>query len=365
MQVLHDAPPVPAPSTVGVTLALVNWGHAQNVHAALADLRRSHDSGLEVLVVGDGSSDDGSWAEDWASVEAAFPEARILQLPPHQGECAGLNLALAEARGNIVIWLDDGVRLGRGAIEAIVARFQSSPNLAAVHGRMVDDADRSEDWWWDWYGHDRARYSRREFSTPWTICEGMCALRRAAVRAVGGFPEEYVGVSEGRDLAIRLVDAGYDIMYLPDVTFLRSGRVGRGLFAADAAERQPGGRRHRPGYRQELPDEHRMYFKLRNELWTIWKYYPLGLAVWRTVLKCAVWAVVVGCGDGPNCYARAVYHAFRALPRIARSRRPVRPQTIRAVEYSRAPALSRVNVLLRLPDGGSVRRAVQPARSHS
>ena len=91
-------------------------------------------------------------------------------------------------------------------------------------------------------------------------------MRRAAVLAVGGFPEEFFIMAAGRDLAIRLVDAGYDIRYTPALTFWHKS----------SAERERVDR-----YR--LHSDRRMYFKLRNELWTIWKYYPLHLATWRTL----------------------------------------------------------------------------------
>jgi GT2 family glycosyltransferase len=132
-------------------------------------------------------------------------------------------------------------------------------------------------------------------------------------------------MAAGRDLAIKLVDAGYELIYTPEIAF----------FHKASAEREKTDR-----YR--LHSDRRMYFKLRNELWTLWKYYPLHQAVAKTATKTAMWAVLMGKRGSFACYASAMADAYRALPTIARLRKPVSRRTIRTVEYSRLRAVTQL-----------------------
>jgi GT2 family glycosyltransferase len=197
--------------------------------------------------------------------------------------------------------------------------------MAVLHGKIIDFDTREHVWWWGWYGFREQDYAEREFPTPWKIAEGLCALRRDAALAVGGFPEEYFIMDAGRDLAIKLIDAGYEIIYTPGVVFEHK--------SCEARERTD---------RYRLHSDRRMYFKLRNELWTLWKHYPLHHVIAKTPIKMGIWAYVMARRGSFSHYIRAMADAYKALPEIASKRRPVSRRTLQQVEYSRMRAINQL-----------------------
>ncbi len=300
-----------------VTVLTVNWNRRALLEDLLQDLRQQNYPGMEVVVVDNGSKDGSA-----DMVVQAFPEVRLVRLSENLGQCAGLNAGLKAARSDIVISLDNDGLLEPGSVARIVAKFEERPRLAALQGRVIDYDSREEVWWWDWYGFDQARYGGQEFSTPWKVAEGLCALRRRAVVEVGGFAEEYFIMEAGRELAIRLIDAGYEIRYSPDIAFLHKAALERAV-----------------GDPTRLHSNRRMYFKLRNELWTVWKHYPWYRVIIKTIFKLLTGAALMLGPGGLGTYLRAVRDAFRGLPMILKNRRPARKQTIKSVEYSRIRAV--------------------------
>jgi GT2 family glycosyltransferase len=315
-----DKPDAPSESEVTVSVLIVNWNRQDYIKATLEDLRSKWYPGMEVVVVENGSTDGTP-----DMIAAEFPEVRMIRLEQNVGQCKGLNIGLREARADVVISLDNDATLQDGSIEKIIAKFRQRPKMAVLHGRIIDFDHRGDVWWWGWYGFPEAEYGQREFPTPWNIAEGLCALRRKAVLEVGGFPEEYFIMAAGRDLAILLIDAGYEIIYTPEVAF----------FHKAGAEREKTDR-----YR--LHSDRRMYFKLRNELWTLWKYYPVHQAVAKSLMKTVMWAPLMARRGSLACYAQAMVDAYKALPEIARKRKPASRQTIRTVEYSRLRAMKQL-----------------------
>lgn len=301
-----------------VSVMIVNWNRQDFIKATLDDLRDNHHyPGVEIVVVDNGSTDGSP-----AMIATEFPEVKLLALSENVGQCKGLNIGLEYARAEIVISLDNDALLTEGSIEKIVDKFRQRPKLAVLHGRIIDFDDRNDVWWWGWYGFEKETYRQREIATPWNIAEGLCALRRKAVLGVGGFPEEFFIMGAGRDLAIKLIDAGYEIRYTPEVAFLHKA----------SAEREKTDR-------FRLHSDRRMYFKLRNELWTIWKYYPIHHVIIKTASKMVMWAAIMAKRGSLPSYASAMRDAFKAIPTIARKRTPVSSRTISTIEYSRLKAL--------------------------
>lgn len=303
-----------------VTVMIVNWNRQDYIKATLQHLREYWHPGMEVLVV-DNASTDGTPA----MIAAEFPEVRLISLPENVGQCKGLNIGLENSNAGVVISLDNDAILVPGSIKTILEKFEQYPKMAVLHGKIIDFDNREHVWWWEWYGLKKAEFEEREFATPWKIAEGLCALQRDAVLVVGGFPDEYFIMEAGRDLAIKLVEAGYELRYVPTVAFEHKS----------SAERET-----TDSFR--LHSDRRMYFKLRNELWTLWKYYPIHHVIAKTLMKMGMWAVVMTKQGSFHTYRRAIWDAYRALPMILKKRKPVSRQTLKTIEYSRVRALKQL-----------------------
>ena len=157
--------------------------------------------GIEVLVV-DNASTDGTAA----AVDERFPDVHLLRQPVNRGPCAK-NAALAVARGEFVLFLDDDSFPQPGCVERMIRHFEADPTLgAAVFTITLPDGSR-------------------ECSAYPDVCIGCgTGLRRSALRAAGGLPEDFFMAAEEYDLSLRLLDHGWRVRAFDDlyVTHLKA-----------------------------------------------------------------------------------------------------------------------------------------------
>lgn len=186
-------------------------------HVLLHSIEQVHRCGLlrdefEVLVV-DNASTDGT-AE---AVRERFASVQLLRQPSNRGACAK-NAALAIARGEFVVFLDDDSYPEPGSLARMISHFERDPSLgAAVFTITLPDGSR-------------------ECSAYPNVCIGCgTGFRGDALREVGGLPEDFFMQAEEYDVSLRLLDAGWRVEPFDDlhVTHLKSpasrfpGRIAR------------------------------------------------------------------------------------------------------------------------------------------
>jgi glycosyltransferase involved in cell wall biosynthesis len=88
-------------------------------------LAQDYDGPLEVIVVDDGSSDES------VRIASSFDRVRVLK-QPNQGPGAARNLALREARGELIAFLDADDHWLPGSLRSRVAALQLDPEAGAV-----------------------------------------------------------------------------------------------------------------------------------------------------------------------------------------------------------------------------------------
>jgi len=184
----------------------------------LDSVRRHAPAGAEVLVVDDGSRDN------LVSQVAQDHGVRVIRLERSQGFCAAANTGLRAAGGDIVEMLNDDTVVESGWADAALACF-ADERVAAVSPLVLDGSGQRIDSAGQCYylgGVARKRGHGQIFAPArWQPCRvfGACACsafyRRAAVLAVGGFPESFVAYFDDVDLAFRLNRAGHHIRFEP------------------------------------------------------------------------------------------------------------------------------------------------------
>ena len=183
--------------------------------ACLDSLAAQSLAGHEVIAVDDGSSDDsGERLSERAALE---PRLRVLRTPP-RGIAAALNLALAEARAEVVARMDaDDVahverlrlqteRLARDAeVDVLGCRVATGATAGTGMRDYVSWVNRLAD------HDDMAR--NRFVESP--IVHPSVAMRTRALRRLGGY-REFDG-PEDYDLWLRTFEAGLRFAKLPEV----------------------------------------------------------------------------------------------------------------------------------------------------
>jgi GT2 family glycosyltransferase len=196
----------------------------------LPPLLASLPAGSELIVVDDASRDGSAdLARDLA--------ARTIRLESPRGPAAARNRGAAEARGDLLVFLDADVRVHPDTLRRLLAPLAEGGTDAAFGSYDAEPPERS---WVSLYKnlahHFVHQRSRPESSTFWAGCG---AVRRSAFESVGGFDEAYERPSiEDVELGYRLRAAGFRIRLVPEaqVTHLKRWTLASWL-ASDLRDR--------------------------------------------------------------------------------------------------------------------------------
>lgn len=285
-----------------VSVVIAAWNRRQDVLQTIRSVMEQDFPDFEIVLVDNASTDGTSDA-----VLAFFPDARLVQLSENRGATGGRNAGIAAARGEIILCLDSDASLDIGTMRVIVQKFRSDPSIGAVNSRVVNaqtwDFDSVAGWA---YSEKQKARSGEEFFSH-TFSETGCALRRETLEKAGPFWERLFFGREGEELALRILDAGYRILYCPSAVVL-----------------------HRISPRKRFVSTERRYYDFRNSLYIYLARYPWWMALWFLPLKVAA-ELVKGIRLGRlDWFAAALRDTLRAFPSLMKERKPIGPRTARA-----------------------------------
>jgi len=290
-----------------VSAIVLSLNRRSELRDALSSLLSQDYSPLEILVLDNGST-DGS--PDMVSSE--FPSVRLTVLRENVGACLGRNLALKQAEGDYVFQMDnDATLFPSTALSLMVARFDAEPDLGIIFTRIEDPSTGRP--YRPGYG---TSYVDDEFYT-WRFHGCAAMIRRRAIDAAGYYlPDEFFRAAEENDLAVRTLDAGFNILYLPSVTA------------------------HHKLSPKSRDASSITFLTVRNNLRVAWKFYPIPRAFLLTVWRPLHFLLTrLAAGD-----LRAVPAFFKILcgqSDALKRRRPVRPSTMRLIDaLTLRPALT-------------------------
>ena len=302
--------------STSVSIAILNYQRRDALRRALEAARAQRYAPLEVLVV-DNASTDGSQE----MVRREFPDVHLVALPENIA-AAARNEGVRAAKGDIVFTLDNDVLfttpddVARG-----VAVFERRPRTAVVNFTIVgpDGVLSRRDWC---HPRDPDRWAGAEFATDYVL-EGASACRREAFLAARGYwPPLFIG-HEGWDLALRLLDAGHDLLYTPEV------RV-----------------RHMVD-RTVRPSSRIYYTFTRNAVWVALRNYPAPAAVGSIGRDLALMAFAAARAGELAAGSRGVADAIAGRHQALQTRRPISRETARRLSRIRALRPSFVARVLR------------------
>jgi GT2 family glycosyltransferase len=192
---------------LAVSVVVPTYNRSQSLARLLGGLDRQTVADFEVVVVDDGSSDDT--LQMLARMRTRFG-MRVLQ-QAHDGPAAARNLGVREARGRIILFLDDDVLPHPDLIREHMRMHEGSSDLVVV-GPMSPPRDWKRPAWVRWE-EDMLQVQYRDMlagkypCTPRQFYTANASVTRARLLQVGGFDAGYKR-AEDVELAYRLRDAG-------------------------------------------------------------------------------------------------------------------------------------------------------------
>ncbi len=216
-----------------VGAVVVHWQDAADTRGCVESL--AGESGVDVLVVDNGSREPIG--------DTLGPHVTVLRSAENRGYAGGANLGMRAAleRGaEVVLLLNNDVRVRAGATRAALAVLGADPRVAAVGPKVLAREDPSRLWLaWGEVDYRQSLVALRGAGTrdgPEFAIErpvGWIAgctmwLRREALTAIGLLDEEFFAYHEEVDWCARAWRAGWKVVYCPGAVVTHTGRGSAG-----------------------------------------------------------------------------------------------------------------------------------------
>ncbi|PPQ28336.1 glycosyltransferase [Rhodopila globiformis] len=185
---------------------------AGSIEAALTSVMQQTQPADEIIVVDHGSTDDGPAIV--RRMAETYPITLLSQ--PNVGQSAARNLGVRQAHGDLIALLDQGDSWYPSHLAELTAPFQEkrSRPLGWVYGNL-DKSDQND----NLVGQSVLGGGHLKTSVLDCLGQDMsiplsaAVIARQALQAVGGFDEQ-LHCCEADDLFIRLLQAGYDNVFI-------------------------------------------------------------------------------------------------------------------------------------------------------
>jgi GT2 family glycosyltransferase len=287
-----------------VSIIIITWNRKADILETVHSVYDQSYRNFEVIVVDNGSTDGTA-----SALRQKYPGVSVIELSQNQGVTAR-NLGVKAAHGEVVFCLDSDASLDCYALRNIVRRLEQTPEIGVINSKIANASTREPDQNAGWaYGEKQRAKINQEFFCH-NFSEGGCAIRRNVFERTGLFWEKLFFGREGEEFSLRVLDAGYKILYYPDSVIY-----------------------HRVSPAPRPFDPLRQYYDLRNSLYIYLVRYPWWLLLWFGPMKIGA-ALLRGLRRGkPQWFFSALHDVIKESPRLLGERHPIKNRTAR--EYLR------------------------------
>lgn len=202
------------------TVIIATYNRPEALAVTLGDLSRQSSPPDEVIVV-DQSSGDVPEGTNIGLVGEGLKLRHFRQQVPNAQKAR--NFALLEARGEVIVLVDDDMRLPENFLAAHLDNYRD-PAIDGVAGQVLKpgqkptdmlpaECRRSRHGWLRFPLH----YARRTRCINWPSCNG--SVKRSVALAIGGFDEQFTRtLYDDTDFSHRLSVAGARVVFDPVAT---------------------------------------------------------------------------------------------------------------------------------------------------
>ena len=290
-----------------ISVVIPNYNREQDILELLRSVNEQEFSNFEVIVVDDNSS-DGSVS----TIRKHFPETHVIALPENKGPAFARNAGIKKASGDIVVGIDSDVIFpDKDTLTRIASKFSASPDISCLAFRILNYHTRNDDTDRWWHPLPIEHYADKEFFTEYFSGTGY-AFQRAVFHKAGYFSEDLFISGEENDLALRILDSGFDIVYCSGITVLHK-----------VSE-------------QSRVSSMKTYYLRRNQIWIALKFYSLyrGLIfIVPRLVKTFFHSLIHGYFF---TYCKSLYDSMQYWPTMLRRRKPLSENTWKRIDLIRS-----------------------------
>lgn len=223
-----------------LTVSIVNYNAGEYLQGVLQSLELvSDEAEMEVVVVDNASTDDSI-----KQAQIKFPKVKYILNKENLGFGKAHNLVLKSAKSKYLLVLNPDMVVKPGVLKTCLKYFEDNEKVGALTPKIV-------------FGDGRVDMTaHRGFPTPWAslryflgddslyhltkqdltkphpvdaITGAFLLTSKAVLDKVGYFDEDYFMFAEDIDLCYRIKQAGFKIIYLPDIQVIHFKGISSGL----------------------------------------------------------------------------------------------------------------------------------------
>lgn len=297
---------------VKISIVILTCNRKEVLIELLHDLRRQSASDFEVLVVDNNSSDNTP-----QTITDQFPFVNLISLKENTG-CGGRNVGIKAAKGEIIVTLDDDILLkGDDALQKLMKIFEEQRG-DVVNFKVLDYYTKKLAAF-NWYHPKKMEdFCDKEFETDY-ISEGAVAFKKTVFENVGYYYADYFLGHEGVDLAYRILDNNFKIIYSPDIEVLHKHV-----------------KKQRTSWRGT-------YYDTRNYVWLFLRHYPVRMLISNLTYRLFTTFIHSVCRRQVRWYLKAVRDAVAGVPARWKERKPLKQATIHRLNKLRADRPSAIS----------------------
>lgn len=310
-----------------MSVIIANWNGKHFLDDCLGALRKQTFRDFETVLVDNGSKDGSA-----EYVRTQFPEVRLVALPDNRGFAGGNIAGYEQARGDLIVLLNNDTEAHANWLEEIHRASMAYPTAGSFASKMMyyDERNRVENCGFDLgIAGTTIDIGRDAVDGPaWNLprkvfggCGGATAYRRRMLDAVGFLDPDFFLIYEDVDLSFRAQLSGYDCVYIPGAIVYHRYRV----TISRAPSRQ-------------------VFYSQRNIEFVYLKNMPLGLllqSVPQRLMYEVGAAIYFARQRVGSAFWRAKLDVLRCLPLILRKRR--------GIQKRRTITTSQLRAILRQP----------------
>jgi GT2 family glycosyltransferase/glycosyltransferase involved in cell wall biosynthesis/SAM-dependent methyltransferase len=189
---------------------------------------------LEVIVVDDCSPDDS-----WAVLSQKVKGIRIIRNEHNQGFIRSCNTGANAAKGQYLYFLNNDTEVTEGWLDALLRTFSDFPGAGLAGSKLVYPDGRLQEAggiiWQDGSAWNFGRFQDPQlpvynYAREVDYCSGASIMvPKSLFEEIGGFDEHYLpAYCEDSDLALKIRDKGYRIIYQPLSTVIHYEGISSG-----------------------------------------------------------------------------------------------------------------------------------------
>jgi GT2 family glycosyltransferase len=282
-----------------VSVVIATWNRVVDLRESLSHFSSQTYSPIELIVV-DNASEDGTVE----MIEREFTQVKLIKLAHNTG-VAAYNVGMQAASGDIIVVSDNDSYLEAAGVENIVRKFSQGGEKLGVVACEIIYIPQNQIYNWYYLPVDRINPVATGYPAHMFIGAG-AAIRKAVLVEVGYYPVRYFLYMNEVDLSTRIIGAGYDIRFFPDIiAYHRGSQISRAK-----------GKVRLSSY--------------RNIIWYYWKYFPFRIAFGRSAIRIPfeiAWLTMQG--TNPWHILKTTKEMILELPGVIKDRSPIPKQYIK------------------------------------